>query len=195
MVNKIPDEYDNPIDTFIYNIIDKQLDFYYRNNFTPNKITTLSLLSGLTAAYSFYKDKYILSGILILLSHYFDCADGKFARKYNMVTELGDLYDHGSDFLKNILIIGLFYYKSKNESNKLNKFKKIIFLIIIILVLLVLFLECQEIIYNKNESKTILRLNIFTTEQCKKNIIYLRCFAPGTFNIILALIVIFWKYI
>ena len=33
---------------------------------------------------------------MFLLSYYFDTVDGKFARKYNMATKMGDYLDHTS---------------------------------------------------------------------------------------------------
>lgn len=193
MVNKIPDNIDNPIDTFLYKIIDNHLEFYNNNNFTPNKITTLSLISGLLSGYSFYKDQYILSALLFLLSYYFDCADGKFARKYNMVTKFGDIYDHISDVTKVGVLILLMYYKSKNKLD--NKFKKIIIPGIILLILLILFFECQEKIYDKKESDTLLLTNIFTQDQCKENIKYLRYFSPVTLIMYIIIIILSWRYI
>jgi phosphatidylglycerophosphate synthase len=193
MVNKIADNLDNPIDTYLYKIIDNNLEFYYKNNFTPNKITTLSLISGLLSGYAFYKNQYILSALLFLLSYYFDCADGKLARKYNMVTKFGDIYDHISDITKVSILILLMYYKSKNKLD--NKFKKIIIPGIILFILLILFFECQEKIYDKKESDTLLLTNIFTQDQCKENIKYLRYFSPVTFIMYIIIIILSWRYI
>lgn len=192
MVNKISDHLENPIDTFLYKIIDKHLEFYYKNNFTPNKITTLSLISGLLSGYAFYKDQYILSALLFMSSYYFDCADGKLARKYNMVSKFGDIYDHVTDVTKVGVLIFLMYYKSKNN---LNKFTKVIIPGIILYILLILFLECQEKIYNKQESEIILQFGIFTPEECKKNIKYLRYFSPATITLYITIIILTWKYI
>ena len=82
MVNKIPPELDNPIDTIIYNHIDEQLDLFKNLKLTPNLITTISLICGLGSVYNIYKNKYIIGAILWFLSYYFDCADGKMARKF-----------------------------------------------------------------------------------------------------------------
>jgi len=193
MVNKISDNLDNPIDTFLYKIIDLHLEFYYKNNFTPNKITTLSLISGLLSGYAFYKDQYMISALLFLLSYYFDCVDGKFARKYNMVTKFGDIYDHISDVTKVGVLVLLMYYNSKNKLD--NKFKKVIIPGIILYILLTLFLECQEKIYDKNESEIILQFNVFTPNQCKNNIKYLRYFSPITIIIYITLVILLWRYI
>jgi len=203
MVNKIDKKYDNPFDIMLYRIIDKQLYWYYLYNFTPNMITTLSLLSALSGLYLFYKDKYILGGLLFLLGYYFDCTDGKYARKYNMVTKFGDYYDHISDLIKIIILIIIVYKKSKSKK---------IFIILFIIGLLLficttIFFQCQEIIYNKNESTSIefiqkidlLNLNKYkdNNEKYNKCIDYINIFkyiGVGGFWSYCSLIMIFWGF-
>lgn len=195
MVNKISQEYDNPIDIVIYKIIDKQLNFYYKNNFTPNKLSILSILFGLLSLYTFYKDKYILSGTLFFLHYYYDCVDGKFARKYNMVTKFGDMLDHIGGILISVSLLILMYYKIINNQNNKSKIFKIFIPYTILLLLLLMFFECQEKIYNKNESKSLLTTNFFTKEQTINNIKYLRYFGPGTLIIYIIIIILLWKKI
>ena len=36
----------------------------------------------------------------MFVGYFFDCMDGHFARKYNMVTEFGDMYDYITDLSK-----------------------------------------------------------------------------------------------
>ena len=33
------------------------------------------------------------------MSYFFDCADGLYARTYNMTTQFGDIYDHSTDVI------------------------------------------------------------------------------------------------
>ena len=48
MVNKIPSELENPINNIMY----KQIDTYNKMNFSPNTLTTISLLFGLSGVYA-----------------------------------------------------------------------------------------------------------------------------------------------
>ena len=193
MVNKLNKDIDNPFDIIMYNIIDKHLHFYHKYNINAHKLTTLSLISWVISAYEFYKDKYIISGIWFLISYYFDCADGKYARSYNQVTKIGDLYDHINDMSKFIVIIGLMYYKDKQKLFKIAPF------LIIITILMQMFITCQETIYNKqNESiflNSINSIKLLNKNQCNKYIKYLKYFSPGTGIIIIILIIIFWNNI
>ena len=61
--------------------------------------------------YNIYKNKYIIGTILWFLSYYFDCADGKMARKFKMISKFGDIYDHTSDIIKHLLLFYVLYKK------------------------------------------------------------------------------------
>lgn len=189
MVNKIDNSIDNPFDIFFYKIIDKQLVTYYNLNFTPNSLTTISLIFGILASYYFYKCNYKFAAFLFIIAYYFDCADGKLARKYNMTSKYGDIYDHYSDYFKFGLLFVFMYYKSREKT------KKILLPTIIMAVLVMLFYECQEKIYNKYESTSVLSINIFNKKNCNKYITILKYFGPGTFILYVTGLILFWKYI
>ena len=159
MVNKIDNNLDNPFDIFLYKIVDTQLETYYKMHLTPNSITTISLIFGILASYYFYKNNYNFAAFLFIIAYYFDCADGKMARKYKMTSKYGDMYDQYSDYFKFGLLFVLMYLKSKE------KCKKIIIPTIIMAVLVMLFYECQEKIYDKYESVSVLNMNIINSSK------------------------------
>lgn len=72
----------------------KTLPFWKSLYFTPNILTTLSLLTSILCIYFIYKRKPILALIFLFSRMYFDFADGLFARKYNQTSNIGDWYDH-----------------------------------------------------------------------------------------------------
>ena len=55
LYRKIPAEYDNPIDNIILDNVEKLNPIFKEFNFTPNMITTLSLIVGLIALYLYKK--------------------------------------------------------------------------------------------------------------------------------------------
>ena len=192
MVNKLPDELENPIDILLYSHIDTQLDFYYKCGFTPNMITTISLIAGLTSVYAVYKDYYIIGAILWAMQHYYDCVDGKLARAYNMVSKFGDLYDHGTDIIKYILLLYVLYLKIKNKPKK-----TIIIIVLITIILLFLFFiqaSCQEIVSNSDVpiSKILQKQNI---NNCPNKMKYTRYFSVGFLTIYLIIIILLVKHI
>jgi phosphatidylglycerophosphate synthase len=194
MVNKLSDQDECPLDLYIFNFIDIHLHHYYNIGFSPNMVTTFSFLFGLLSAQQILKGHFNLSIGLLLVSYYLDCVDGKLARQYNMVTHLGDIYDHVGDLLKIIAIIAaLFASNTKKTTNKQ-------WLYITCFALLT-FIQCihlgyQETIYNKQEESSF--LNIWRkivafdhtpekTIQCTK---YLGC---GTWYLCFALLIFFWR--
>ena len=137
MVNKIPLELENPIDVILYNQVDRDLEFYKSLGLTPNGLTTISLILALLGIYNFSYDNYFLGGLLFFIAYYFDCADGKMARKYNMTTKYGDLYDHYSDLAKLFILYYVIYKKSPE------KFKKILIISIILFTFTLFYINCQ----------------------------------------------------
>ncbi len=188
MVNKIDSIYECPFDVFLLNFIDLHLDFYYKTGFTPNIITTIGIIFGMLSMYSIFKYKFILGALFLLIAYYFDCVDGKLARKYNMQTTFGDYYDHFGDVFKIIIILYALY-----KINSL-KFKRIIPILIFLFIFMMLHLGLQETIYDSNESPT---LNIFKYICCginnpKSTIQYTKYGGCGTFILILFILIITW---
>ena len=194
MVNKIPTELENPIDVILYNQVDKDLDFYKKLGLTPNGLTTISLVLSLLSIYNFHYDNYFLAALLFFIGYYFDCADGKMARKYNMISEFGDLYDHISDTIKILVLFFIIYKKS------FDKFLKILIVSILLLILFLNFIICQNTIQqkiNKNFVKYnfIDNFNIIGSDNCEEKIKYLKYFGSGTLMTYFSICILFWDKI
>jgi hypothetical protein len=79
----------------------------YRLPITPNQVTVLSMLSGLTAAwyYSIGTAGTIVWGALwYAIANIFDCSDGQLARLQKSGTPLGRLVDGVADYISSIAI-------------------------------------------------------------------------------------------
>ena len=114
-MRKIERQIENPPDNFFIDLADISSDFYRDMGLTPNMLTTVSLFFGALSCYLLYHGYNLLAMITWFIAYYYDCADGFFARKYNMVTKLGDLYDHVSDVSKVIGIFLIMYYINKDK--------------------------------------------------------------------------------
>ena len=189
---KLPENLENPIDNIIINYGKILYPLYKNLHFTPNTLTTISLLLSLLSSYCFYKRNYILSSILYFLSYTYDVFDGNYARKYNLVTELGDYYDHIKDLVCFIIFLIIFYYH-----NRLSKSLKIISIITILIffVLSCLHLGFQEIYVSKNDSKNIsfylsFLKNISDTYLVYDNIKIIKYFGVGSLNFLVCIIII-----
>lgn len=156
-MRKLPKELDNPFDNMVLDTVESTVDFFYNIGFTPNGVTTLSLISGLYAVYKFANHEFYQSALLHLLSYYFDCLDGHLARKYNMISEFGDYYDHTKDWI----VTGLmFYHLGKFYWNIDNNIKYIIpFIVIIIMYGVFHHMGCQEIYYGQHTTTTSIFLD------------------------------------
>ena len=197
---KFPENLENPFDNYILLYGTKLFPLFKSLKFTPNIITTFSLVFGLLSCYFLYRQNFTISCIFYFLSYTFDCLDGNFARKYNMTSKFGDYYDHIKDVIV-LLLLGLVYYKySHFKKFKLENKFLIFFVTIFLLITICLHLGCQEIYVKKNseslnsQSIDSQSLNILTNICSKKiyeNMHILRYFGCGTFNIwILFLIII-----
>ena len=200
MVNKIPTYLDNPIDTQIYKHIDKYLPLLNKYNVTPNHLTAISLLFGLSTSYFLYYDSYLLAGLTWFIAYYFDCADGKMARAYDMVTQFGDYFDHGSDTLKCIIILYVIYLKLKGK--KMTKLLILIFVLLAINIMLVAsHFGCQEKVSRDirqveiNDAESLAMTEGFIITDCYTQMGYTKYVGSGTLVLFSSLLLVFWDKI
>jgi len=109
--------------------------FMRKMGLTPNMLTTISILFSFACAYSIYTQQYAWAGITILMSYLFDVFDGAFAREYKMYSKFGKVYDHFSDMIMALVILGSFY-----KYNKLKKNTRYILTIVIIFLLVMTYI-------------------------------------------------------
>jgi len=193
-MRKIPSEYENPIDNVLLDITERVQKYFYENNFTPNHITSLSIICCMFSVILILKDYYILGGILFFISYFFDCVDGSIARTYNMTSRFGDYYDHFGDLFKFIMILTVLFLKNKD------KFIKMSPLFGILAIFLFAQLGCQEIYFNNSKYGFPVDTLHILTYMCPANkenindvIKYTRFLGCGTFNLFLTLFIMSYK--
>ena len=193
-MRKIGAEYENFIDNYLIDICEYMSSYIHKLGITPNIITTLSLICGLSAAALLYNKYYYSACILWIVSYYLDNLDGYIARKYNQTSKIGDYYDHIADSIKFLTALFVLY--------KLNshKFYEVSIVLFIFLMLMMSHLGCQESYYNKNESESL----SFTKHMCpvdsfeNKTVPYAinitKYFGCGTFNLMIVLCFLHYKF-
>lgn len=77
----------------------------------PNMITVFRLLLLIPLFIMFFKKRYIISLIIIVISGVSDVVDGRIARKFNMVSEFGKIMDPIADKLTQIAIMLLLSFR------------------------------------------------------------------------------------
>ena len=145
---KFPPEYENPIDNLIINNGKLLYPIYRKLNFTPNHLTFISMVTGISSVYLFYKKNFIVSAVLFFTSYCFDVFDGNYARTYDMITVFGDYFDHIKDLIVNISLIIVFLCYSKITHNII-----LITITLFLFVTMFLHLGCQEVFVKKYKPK------------------------------------------
>jgi phosphatidylglycerophosphate synthase len=190
-MRKIDSKDENPIDNLNIYVADKISPFFKSLGFSPNGITTLSLLFGMLSIYFLYKDYNVWwFAIAYYISYFFDCMDGFYARKYSMVTKFGDAYDHIKDVTVTIGVLTVLYFKNRSCPSKVLWIVAAVFFLSLFLSMA--HLGCQEKIYNKEGESDAL---LFTKNLCpgdpKESIKFLRYFGCGTFTLIVIGLVVY----
>lgn len=192
-MRKIPSKYENPLDDVLISIADQVCPAFKKLGFTPHGITTLSLICGLFALVFILKGYLVLFALFYLLSYFFDCLDGHYARKYNMVTTIGDLYDHIKDIVIAVLALCIMYIRNKHIFSK-SVVIAVVLIFVIFSVLGYIHLGCQEKYYQLHDKKTESCTLSFGKQLCpgnpEKNLKFTRWFGMGTWVIITILFVI-----
>lgn len=149
---KIESKYETPIDDVtiaIAETLNTYIHCHFSTFVTPNVITSLSLLTRLAFVYFVYTNDFVIAAVLYAIAYLFDCMDGNYAKKYDMTTHFGDIYDHVSDLIKTVLL-----YIVILRSSTITVHQKMLFCVgsIVIGIFTILHLGAQELMYNRTLS-------------------------------------------
>ena len=90
----------------------------YKLGFTPNLVTTITLILRIIVIYNFYyKKNFMLIIILFFISWITDGMDGQLARNYNMKSKFGEIYDVTVDLRRNSKTFGKYFAIRLSEKN------------------------------------------------------------------------------
>ncbi len=193
-MRKLPTEYENPFDNYILDITDVSVEYFHKLGFVPNTITTLSNITCILVIILLFNAKYYWAAFFLIISYFFDCADGHMARTYKMTSVFGDYYDHISDITKISLVLASLYYINSTKFNHILPF------IIVIFIGVAIHMGCQELLYKSDESGSLSALkNLCPVEKgdesmLKKVIKSTRFFGCGTVYAALSLVIIYYAY-
>lgn len=196
-MRKIDSDKDNFLDNIFIDFSEFFSPFFFYWGFTPNLITTLSLITGLISIYFLFYDYVIMFAIFWIISYFFDCFDGYFARKYKMVSKFGEYYDIIKDFF--VFALFLVLYIIKYRKHKYFYFWS--FILIFLLLAVPLHMGCQQMIYEKKTSEPELLDNyIFllnslgvNKNNCNEFIQYTKFLGVGTLQLAVIFIILFFS--
>jgi len=176
-MSKIQASQENPIDRVIVQICEGVSDSFYVTNHSPNILTTYSLIAGIVAIFGVLNGSSVQFTAGVVVSYFFDCLDGYFARKYGMVSEFGDYYDHVKDAVVVFLLKTALFYRYPNQT------KWAIPLFSVMMYLMAMHIGCQQHFVEGKGSETI---DMYMTLCPKRDLIYLtRFFGSGTYYLFL----------
>lgn len=107
---------------------------YYSENWKtiPNLISIIRIIMIPLFAVCFYKGQTIIAVVILALSGLSDLIDGKIARKYNQVSNLGKVLDPVADKLTVFAIAIMLYLKFSQSENEILKTFAWVFLVFVI---------------------------------------------------------------
>lgn len=192
-MRKLPENLENPIDNLLVDIADVFNPYFKELGITPNILTTFNLIFTIASIYTFVNQEYKLAAIFFFLAYFFDCADGNYARKYDMVTQFGDYYDHGVDIFKAIVIYSLLFY-----TLYINQQIAIIILLILLIALQFVQLGCQEKYVEQTNTNilspslsSLKSLCIVKPSNLNNTLHWLRYVGTGTLILVTSIIIFF----
>jgi len=198
---KLPSSLENPFDDALIHMAERLNPAFYRLGMTANQITMLSAIFGFTSVYFVHNSYYTFGGIFIMVSYFFDCMDGNYARTYKMVSRYGDYLDHIKDVSVMILLIIVVLFHQH-----ISVLAKCIFFIGLGGFLLgsSIYLGCQERYYHSvkgksvyhEHSETLTHLRKLCKDDPEKKLQLYRWLGTGSLHVfLLAFFVLLPKYI
>lgn len=175
---KIRHDQDNPVDDLLLKLADALSPAFKALGHTPNMITTYSLITGLAGVWALWHGHIWWFVGLYASSYFFDCMDGYYARRYGMVTKLGDWYDHVKDVVVHVLVALVAYACYGSRITRWD-----VLVLAAATVLTFVHLGCQERLYG---GETSVLTPLQGTCPNADAIAWTRWFGPGTFNVLVA---------
>lgn len=125
---------------------------YARNelNLTPNHMTLISYLGGIVAIYSLIHGYLIWYSLGVIIAVVFDYYDGIMARRYNMETVFGDIFDHYTDIFTFVGIFAVLLY-----NYQMYKYPLMLVFYVLYILLVSLEIACMEVVYDERTHRNV----------------------------------------
>ena len=177
-----------------YPLANLLVPLFYRLGFTPNSVTTLTLVLRIIVIYNlYYKKNYELVIILFIISWITDGIDGQLARNYNMKSKFGAIYDASVD---NVTIIAMIIVLFMRHYVK----NRVPYYIILLLIPILLFIQILKTKCLKRKEMKIWEENILDNaninvdkKECK-NMRLIKLYDEGLNYVVIVLALIYTLY-
>ncbi len=176
-MRKVPSELENPIDDLVISIANVVCPFFHKTGHTANMITLYSIIFKILSLRALYESKFRIFALTWMAAYFFDCLDGHFARKYGMVSGLGDALDHVSDMVHfGVAVILLLQKKPPSH---------LLLLLFTISTLSLKNFGCQQRMYKANNPEEMVEFLDKNQTSCSRmeDIKWTRFFGSGTLQL------------
>lgn len=117
----------------------ENLRFIFKGSLTvPNLLTVIRIILVPVFGVCFYRERLLAAVIVLVISGLTDLFDGKIARRFNQVSELGKIMDPIADKLTQMMIGVVLFLKFSESKNSAMVWFKWVFLVFIVKELLML---------------------------------------------------------
>lgn len=175
-MRKIPREYENPFDALMLDLCDRlPLEALHSVGVTPNMLTTLGNVSRIAAAYFLFQQEKNIFAAFYALGYLFDCMDGHFARRYQMTSEFGDVYDHASDVFTFLLYVYYIFFRSSLVGTRM--YYPVVVTFLLIVFLMCMHMGCQQRYVSSDETLNTFKMLCQNPEWIR----WTRFFGCGTY--------------
>lgn len=190
--NKLSPEGENHLDQWLMDLWLPLQPTLWGAGFTPNGLTTLSMLFQFLAVWCLHCGAGgLVFAVLWVVGYAFDVADGQMARLYCEETEFGDWYDHVTDVLAflALIIVCMHRYRSPLFGA----------LLVLLFSLAMMHLGCQQRQlpdddqHRRSQDGILDRLR--WTCPCRRAIRWTRFFGTGTVCLILVSVVVVLEHV
>lgn len=182
--SKLPTSLECPVDNKLLALANRTLPFFRSTKHTPNLITSYALICTIFSLVSLHKNRPMLFGVYFILGYFLDCVDGLYARKYNLSSKFGDVFEHSRDIIGGLTTFYAVY----------SKYRPIpVWYLCVVSSLLVLsgvHIGCQQRFQQSlstSQSRERELIDLFTvlcpTNKPKKWLKWTRWFGTGTFTL------------
>ncbi len=179
----------NPIDAFLINLADNVTPLFHKMNYSPNGITTFSLILSAAALYYLAIRDFTRFSVYYLLSYFFDLVEHRYARQY-MKSNKSFQNHHRYTHIKNLGVGLLFAYILFDQYN-LTEFPIILIVLICFLVLMMMNVGCNEKLHQIKPSKLV-EMVTPSDEKCSKHMSLIKHFGPKTVVSQAIILIVVW---
>jgi phosphatidylglycerophosphate synthase len=170
---------EDPINRMLKTLAESLCPIFRKLNYTPNGITSLSLIFNIASLYYLIQRNIIAFSICHIIGYFFSVMNGYYAKKYSFVTNFDDKYSYYKDLIYQVLIIFILY-----DHYQILDFPVVVVVILVLYCMMLMHVGCVEKISSRRKDKKHMSaMANIVPDRCVNHINILKFFGSGVFRI------------